>query len=68
MTNLTCAGRDASSIFLQWERPRVVYRGVDLYYVYYRSEGRWRFKEVPVGPGDGRTSNVTYYASPLGSR
>ncbi len=46
VTNLTC--RDERSIFLQWQRPRVVYKTVDLYYVYYRNEEQWKFREVAV--------------------
>ncbi len=49
LTNLTC--KDESSIWLQWEPPRIVYRAVDVYQIYYRSEDQWRFKEVTVETG-----------------
>eukprot|EP00094_Tigriopus_californicus_P012020 TCALIF_11614-PA protein Name:"Similar to Ptp99A Tyrosine-protein phosphatase 99A (Drosophila melanogaster)" AED:0.07 eAED:0.07 QI:0/0.7/0.45/0.81/1/1/11/539/1209 len=47
ITNLTC--KDEQSIYLQWEPPRVVYKTVDYYYIYYRNEEQWQFKEVAVG-------------------
>lgn len=47
ITNLTC--KDEQSIFLQWDRPRLVYKGIDYYYIYYRNEEQWQFKEVAVG-------------------
>lgn len=47
ITNLTC--KDEQSIYLQWEPPRMVYKTVDYYYIYYRNEEQWQFKEVAVG-------------------
>eukprot|EP00095_Tigriopus_kingsejongensis_P008769 maker-scaffold151_size306168-snap-gene-2.8 protein:Tk08769 transcript:maker-scaffold151_size306168-snap-gene-2.8-mRNA-1 annotation:"unnamed protein product" len=47
ITNLTC--KDEQSIYLQWDSPRVVYKTVDYYYIYYRNEEQWQFKEVAVG-------------------
>ena len=54
VTNLTC--KDEQSIYLQWERPAVVYKTVDYYYVYYHNEEQWEFKEVTVGT-NGSTSS-----------
>ena len=47
ITNLTC--KDEQSIFLQWEKPRKVYKTIDYYYIYFRNEEQWQFKEVGVG-------------------
>ena len=44
ITNLTC--NDEHSIYLEWERPGVVYKNIDSYLVYYRSEDKWQFEEV----------------------
>ena len=47
ITNLTC--KDEHAIYLQWEKPRLVYKGVDFYYIHYRDDQQWQFKEVSVG-------------------
>jgi receptor-type tyrosine-protein phosphatase gamma len=47
ITNLTC--KDEQSIFLQWDRPKQLYKTIDYYYIYYRSEEQWQFKEIGVG-------------------
>ena len=47
ITNLTC--KDEKSIYLQWDKPDLVYKTIDYYYIYYRNEEQWQFKEVAVG-------------------
>ena len=47
ITNLTC--KDESSIYLQWDRPQVVYKTIDYYYIYYMFDGKTQFREVAVG-------------------
>ena len=47
ITNLTC--KDESSIYLQWDRPQVVYKTIDYYYIYYQFDGKTQFREVAVG-------------------
>ena len=59
ITNLTC--RDERSVFLQWERPRLVFKTVDLYRVHYRRDDEpWQFREVPVSVITNADSNRTY--------
>ena len=47
ITNLTC--KDEQSIYLQWDKPDLVFKTIDYYYIYYRNEEQWQFKEVAVG-------------------
>ncbi len=42
----TC--RDEHSIYLEWEQPRVSYKSVDFYFVYFRGEDKWQFEEIVV--------------------
>lgn len=47
ITNLTC--HDEHSIYLEWERPDLVYNSLDTYYVLFRSSDKWeQFEEVSV--------------------
>ena len=46
ITNLTC--KDERSIYLEWDRPDVVYKDVDYYLVYFRGEDKWQFDEVVI--------------------
>lgn len=59
ISNLTC--KDEQSIYLEWERPERVYKGIDFYFIYYRSEDEWQFEEIIVErngsqPNDGQDS------------
>ncbi len=47
ITNLTC--KDETSIYLQWDRPEVVYKMVDYYYIYYQYDEQTELREVAVG-------------------
>lgn len=46
ITNLTC--KDEHSIYLQWDRPNIVYKNIDYYFISYRSEEKWQFEEIVV--------------------
>jgi len=54
IANLTCSGD--SALFIQWDLPDVVYRDVDVYFVFFRegdedsAESDWHHREVtPFG-------------------
>jgi len=51
ITNLTC--RDDTSIYIEWDEPAVVFRSVDFYLVFYRSENDdgWAVEEVVTQNG-----------------
>jgi len=52
IVNLTCEGDDA--LFVQWQRPELIYYKIDYYFVYYRSEhdSDTDFEEIAINiPG-----------------
>lgn len=46
ITNLTCQSID--SIYVQWDRPKIVYHRIDMYFLSYRSENTWEYEEISI--------------------
>ncbi|KAF8785289.1 Tyrosine-protein phosphatase 99A like protein [Argiope bruennichi] len=56
ITNLTCQSMD--SIYVQWDRPKIVYHRIDYYFIAYRSENTWDFEEISVSSSQERQSHA----------
>ncbi|GFX08094.1 tyrosine-protein phosphatase 99A [Trichonephila clavipes] len=56
ITNLTCQSVD--SIYVQWDRPKVVFHRIDYYFIAYRSENTWDFEEISVSSSQERQSHA----------
>ncbi|XP_015928066.1 putative receptor-type tyrosine-protein phosphatase mosPTP-1 isoform X2 [Parasteatoda tepidariorum] len=55
ITNLTCQSLD--SIYIEWNRPKVVYHRIDYYFISYRSENTWDFEEISLSSSQERPSH-----------
>ncbi|XP_035225957.1 tyrosine-protein phosphatase 99A-like isoform X2 [Stegodyphus dumicola] len=56
ITNLTCQSVD--SIYIQWDRPKVVYHRIDYYFISYRSENTLEFEEISISSSQERQSHM----------
>lgn len=63
ITNLTC--NDENSIFIEWDRPRTVYKDIDFYFIYYRSEDKWQFEEIVLYKEFDEDNNGSSTATPV---
>ncbi|XP_071748929.1 putative receptor-type tyrosine-protein phosphatase mosPTP-1 isoform X2 [Lepeophtheirus salmonis] len=46
VSNLTCCNE--TSIFVEWDKPKIFYKSVDNYYIHYRKENAGTWKEIEV--------------------
>lgn len=58
IANLTC--HNADTLFLQWHRPSIYNKSIDLYYIYYRREDAWDFEELAVATTTDRLDHMMF--------
>ncbi|EFX83408.1 hypothetical protein DAPPUDRAFT_48090, partial [Daphnia pulex] len=58
IANLTC--HNADTLFLQWHRPSIYNKSIDLYYIYYRYEDAWDFEELAVATTTDRLDHMMF--------
>ncbi|XP_054721502.1 tyrosine-protein phosphatase 99A-like [Uloborus diversus] len=56
ISNLTCQSSD--SIYVQWERPKIVFHRIDYYFISYRSENTWDYEEISISSSQERQSHT----------